>query len=186
MSSLRLTLLLSLLAAAPLAPLAAQESDVVFGSFVSFLAPAGRTPLTGLSLTLSGTPGFGLRLNGRTALRNGDAASPGATTVMPPWGLDADAVFGLSGRPFGGAHRSVATVGFVGYGIAATDSGAVRTVARNWSYGIGTTIPLGRMVDLFADSRWRMTRFVLPTARPRPSRTKELRFGLALHVGAGA
>ena len=101
---------------------------------------------------------------------------------MPHWGFDSDIAMPLSGRPFG-SSRSVGTFGFLGLGVAATDSAAVRAVRKNWSYGLGTTIPLGSVVEMFADSRWRMQQFVLPTAKPHPTRERELRFGLAFHFG---
>ncbi|MEP6496265.1 MAG: hypothetical protein ABJF01_26595 [bacterium] len=170
-------------ATAPIAPLLAQGSDVSISPFVSFLPTSGRSPLPGFALTIAGTPTFGLRLNARTALRKTNVGEVGTGSRIPPWGADADAVFALSGHPFGSSNRSVSTSAFIGFGAAATDTATSRVVTKNWSYGLGTTLPLGSILDVFLDSRWRMSRFVLPTASPHPTRTKELRFGLTFHVG---
>lgn len=169
----------------PAASLAAQHSDVGITPFVSFLSATGRTPMAGLALTLAGNPGFAIRMSGRTALKNTYAGGFGAGSLIPPWGADADAMIPLSGRPFNSRNRSAATFVFIGIGTAGTDSGATRVATKNWSYGVGTALPLGSVVDIFADSRWRMLRFVLPTASPRPARRKEFRFGLTFHVGGG-
>ncbi len=167
----------------PVCAVAAQGADVSLSPFVSFLAPTGMTPLAGLALGFSDSPGFAVRISGRTALRNTYTGAFGAGSVLPPWGADADAVLALSGRAFGASNRSVASFVFVGRGMAGADSADKRIVTNNWSYGIGTVLPLGSIVDLFADSRWRMQRFVLPTAKPRPEQVKELRFGLTFHMG---
>ena len=96
---------------------AAQGADLSFGTYASFLAPTGRSPLAGLSLSLAGSPGFALRLNGRTALRNTSPGGVPGHASIPPWGADIDAVFALSGAPFG-FNRTGATYGFVGRGMA--------------------------------------------------------------------
>ena len=172
--------LLSITLATPTVFLAAQQSDYAITPFVSFLAATGKAPLAGADLTLSGNPDMAIRMSARTAFRSVSANALDAGPRMPRWGADADIAMPLSGRPFG-RSRSVATFGFLGFGVAATDSAAVRAVRKNWSYGIGTTVPLGSVVELFADSRWRMQRFVLPTAKPRPTRERELRFGVSFH-----
>jgi hypothetical protein len=116
------------------------------------------------------------------AVRNGYTGASGPATILPPWGADADVLIALGGRAFTASHRSPASFLFVGIGASGTDSLGSRVTTRSWSYGLGTTLPLGSIVDLFADSRWRMDRFVLPTATPKPERVKELRLGLALHA----
>jgi hypothetical protein len=161
--------------------IAAQQSDYSITPFVSFLAATGKTPLAGIDLNLSGNPDLAMRFSGRTALRNTYAGSFGAGSLMPPWGVDFDIAAPLSGRPFG-ASRSISTFSFIGLGVAATDTATSRVVKKNWSYGLGTTIPLGSVVDIFADSRWRMQQFVLPTAHPRPTRARELRVGMTFHL----
>jgi cell wall-associated NlpC family hydrolase len=47
-------------------------------------------------------------------------------------------------------------------------------------------IPLGAAVDVFGEGRWRMSRFVLPTAALAPAPTNELRVGLSFHYGGGS
>jgi hypothetical protein len=167
------------------AALWAQGSDVSISPFVSFLPPTGKSPLAGLTAVVAGSPDFGLRLNGRMALRNTYTGEFGAGSWTPPWGADIDGVTALSGHPFGAKNRSASSVAFMGIGLAAADTGtgAARVMRKNWSYGLGTVLPVGTAVDLFADSRWRMERFVLPTAKPHPARVKELRFGLTFHMG---
>jgi hypothetical protein len=173
---------LSIMIATPTTFVAAQQSDYAITPFVSFLAATGKTPLAGVDLTLSGNPDMAIRMSGRTAFRTTSASGLDAGPRMPRWGLDADIAMPLTGRPFG-ASRGPATFGFVGFGLAATDSVAVRAVRKNWSYGLGAAVPLGSVVELFADSRWRMQQFVLPTANPHPTRERELRFGLSFHFG---
>jgi hypothetical protein len=160
---------------------AAQGADISFSPYASFLAPTGKSPLAGVSLSLAGSPGFALRLNARSALRNTSPGGVAGHASIPPWGADIDAVFALSGAPFG-SNRKGATYGFVGRGMAGADTADMRVVTHNWSYGFGTVLPLKSSVDLFADSRWRMRRFVLPTAKPHPEKTKEIRVGVTLHV----
>jgi hypothetical protein len=172
---------LLILTAGAIRAVSAQGTDLSLSPYASFLAPTGKSPLAGLSLSLAGSPGFALRLNGRTALRNTSPDGVAGHASIPPWGADVDAVFALSGAPFGPA-RTGATYGFVGRGMAGADTAEMRVVTQNWSYGVGTVLPLGSSIDLFADSRWRMRKFVLPTAKPHPEKTKEIRFGVTLHV----
>jgi hypothetical protein len=68
-------------------------------------------------------------------------------------------------------------------GRSAVDTANIRLVKKNWSYGVGTLVPLGGAADLFAEWRWRTSKLVLPTARPKPPRSKELRFGMSFHLG---
>lgn len=159
----------------------AQQSDVSVSPSLS-LPSAGIGALAGLGLTLAGSSGFALRASGRVALHKTNTGALGSAPSLPPWGADVDAVFALSGRPFGSRNRSAASFAFIGMGTAATDTADVRSVNKNWSYGIGTMLPLGSVVDLFVESRWRMARLVLPTASPKPARSKEIRFGMSFHV----
>src|SRR5204863_6339153 len=175
---------LSVLIATPTTFVAAQQSDYAITPFVSFLAATGKTPLAGVDLTLSGNPEMAIRMSGRTAFRSVSADALEAAPRMPHWAFDTDIAMPLTGRPYG-PSRGVATFGFLGFGVAATDSAAARSVRKNWSYGAGTVVPLGSVVEMFADSRWRMQQFVLPTAKPHPTRERELRFGLAFHFGSG-
>ena len=182
----RLAILSAIVIAAGPRPGQAQQSDVSISSFVSVPRSANARNLGGLGLTLAGSPGFALRATGHVALRNTYAGAPGAGTWMPAWGADVDAAFALSGRPFGSSNRSAASYAFLGFGTSARDTADLRLVSKNWSYGLGTMLPLGSFIDLFAESRWRMSRLVLPTATPKPARAKELRFGMSLHLSSTA
>jgi len=168
------------------ASLIAQQTDVLISPFISLPTASGTSSLAGLGLTLSGNPGFAIRTAARVALKNSYTGTLGANTWLPPWGADVDAVLALSGRPFGGRNRSPATFVFLGAGASARDTADARLITKNWSYGVGTAVPLGSIIDLFAESRWRMSQFVLPTASPRPTRTKELRFGFSVHFGGAS
>jgi hypothetical protein len=179
----RTTACLSVLVATPTIIVNAQQSDYAITPFVSFLSATGKTPLAGVDLTLSGNPEMAIRMSGRAAFRTMSADALAAGPRMPHWAFDTDIAMPLSGRPFG-KSRGAATFGFLGFGVAATDSAASRAVRKNWSYGFGAVVPLGSVTELFADSRWRMQKFVLPTAKPRPARDRELRFGVSFHWGS--
>lgn len=164
---------------------AAQKSDLSVSPFVSFLPAAGGNPLAGLALTLAGNGALGLRGSAHLSLDNRSQNSGlGSTSSLRPWGADADAMLSL-GRALGGSNRAISPFVFVGIGTAATDSLGYRVNHTNWSYGAGTAIPLGRAVDVFGEARWRMSRYVLPTAPGAPTPTNELRFGVSFHVGGG-
>jgi hypothetical protein len=169
---------LSVLIATPTIFAAAQQSDYAITPFVSFLSATGKTPLAGIDLTLSGNPEMAIRMSGRTAFRTMSADALAAGPRMPHWAFDTDIAMPLSGRPFG-TSRGVATFSFIGLGLAATDSAASRAVRKNWSYGLGAVVPLGSVIEMFGDSRWRIQKFVLPTAHP--TRERELRLGLSFH-----
>jgi cell wall-associated NlpC family hydrolase len=174
----------AVIAAALLTPslAAAQQSDLAISPFVSFLPAVGGNPLAGLAFTLAGNGGLGLRGSAHVALDNSPNSGLGASSSIRPWGADADAVFSL-GRAFGGYSRGLAPFVFAGIGTAATDSVGLRITRTNWSYGAGAAIPLGRVVDIFGEARWRMSRYVLPTAASAPTPTNEIRVGLSFHVG---
>lgn len=164
----------------------AQQSDVSVSPFVSFLPSTGASPLAGLALTLAGNGGLALRASGHLSLETTNDGSVGSSinyTSIRPWGADADAVLFLGGRYLGGYERTLSPYVFAGIGVAARDSLGTRLTRNNWSYGAGLTVPLGSAVDIFGESRWRMSRYVLPTARFAPTPTNELRFGLSFHVG---
>jgi len=162
-------------------PLLSQQSDAAISSSLSMPAKGGSGTLGGLAVTLAGSPGFALRASGHVALKNATVSTLGTRRWLRPWTADVDAVFALAGRPLGSRNRTAASYGFLGLGKSALDTANVRAVHKNWSYGIGTTVPLGAPLDLFAECRWRMSELVLPTARPKPTRSKELRFGMSLH-----
>lgn len=175
---------LAVAVAAPLSVSSAQ-SDIAISPFVSFLPTAGASPLAGLAIALSGNSGFALRGSGNLALENTNTNGFTSANTFRPWGADADLVFTLGGRSYGSYGRSLAPFVFAGIGVSGRDSLGSNVTHRNWSYGAGASIPLGSVLDLFAESRWRMSEYVLPTAQLAPSPTTELRFGLSFHVGTG-
>ena len=158
----------------------AQQSDVSITPFVSFLPSAGTSPLAGLALTIAGNGGLGLRASGHVALENYNEAGFGANGTLRPWGADVDALFMLGSR--GGLMPFV----FAGVGTAGHDSAGSNALRNNWSYGAGASLPLGGAFDVFGEARWRMSRYVLPTATLAPSPTKEFRVGLSFHVGGSS
>jgi cell wall-associated NlpC family hydrolase len=172
--------------ALPLAAAAAQQSDLQVSPFVTFMPTGGASPLAGLALTMAGNGGLALRASGHLSLENTNNtnASLGAAPTMRPWGADADAVIFLGGRYLGGYVRTASPYAFVGIGAAGRDSIGRSVITNNWSYGGGLTVPLGANIDLFGESRWRMSRYVLPTARFAPSPTNEFRVGVSFHVGS--
>src|SRR4051812_25521442 len=133
----------------------AQQSDVSVSPSLS-LPSNGGTRAAGLALTLAGSPRFALRASGQVALGRAETGSSAPTMSLPPWSVDADAVLALSGRPFGSRNRTAASYGFIGMGRSAVDTTNVRVINKNWSYGLGTLVPLGGALDLFAEWRWRM------------------------------
>ena len=174
--------LLSAIIAGNAYPLMAQQSDASISPSLSLPAKTGTGALGGLALTLAGSPGFALRASGNVALKSTSATTLGATTRLRPWTADVDAIFTLAGRPLGSRNRPAASYGFLGIGKSAMDTANVHATSKNWSYGIGSVVPLAAPIDLFAEWRWRISRFVLPTARPKPTRSKEVRFGISLHL----
>jgi hypothetical protein len=168
--------------AAPVAAASAQRSEMAVSPFVSFLPSTGASPLAGLALTLGGNSGLAFRASGTLALQNADN-SAAVSTETRPWGADADALLFFGHNS--GYSRSIAPFVFAGLGIEGVDNVANTTTRNNWSYGFGANVPLGSTIDLFGETRWRMTEFVLPTAEGAPSRTNELRVGLSFKVGGG-
>ena len=187
----RSTALRALAAAALLAPSAtalAQQTNVTVSPFVSFLPATGASPLAGLAITIAGNSGLALRASGHLSLENTNNVGVFGAPSIRPWGADADAVLFLGGRSYAGAPRGITPYVFAGLGVAGSDSlGQGRTTLRNdWSYGAGLSVPLGAAVELFGESRWRMSSYVLPTARYAPTPATELRFGVSLHLGGGS
>jgi len=166
----------------------AQQSELSVSPFVTFMPTTGASPLAGLALTLAGNSGLALRASGHLALENSNTTTTfGSAPGTRPWGADADAVLFIGGRYNRGYEpRTIAPYVFAGVGLAATDSLARSTITNNWSYGAGLTIPIAGAVDLFGESRWRMSRFVLPTAHFAPSPKNEFRVGISFHVGGGS
>jgi len=169
--------------AAPFLAAGAQQTGVSLSPFVTFLPTGGASPLAGLALTMAGNSGLALRASGHVSLENQNANSFGPPAIRP-WGADADAVLFLGGRGLGG-RRTLAPYVFAGIGTSGSDSLGQNVFRNNWSYGAGLTVPVAGAVDLFGESRWRMSQYVLPTARYAPTPTAELRFGISFHFGGG-
>lgn len=168
--------------AAPFASASAQQSGLAISPFVSFLPAGGASPLAGLALTLGGGSGFALRASGNVSLENSNSSGLLQSDGYRPWGADADAML-LLGRAFGGM-RSIAPYFFAGIGTTGDgQTSAFDSRQANWSYGAGLSLPLGSAVDVFGESRWRMSRFVLPSAYNAPASSNELRAGVTFHVG---
>jgi cell wall-associated NlpC family hydrolase len=177
---------IAMAAAAPIARLAAQQSDLQVSPFVTFMPTAGASPLAGLALTMAGNGGLALRASGHLSLENSNStATFGGAAAMRPWGADADAVLFLGGRYLGGYERTLSPYVFAGIGATGSDSIGRTVVKNNWSYGGGLIVPISSNIDIFGESRWRMSRYVLPTARFAPSPTNEFRVGISFHVGSG-
>ena len=170
--------------ATPFSFVMAQQSDVSVSPFVSFLPASGASPLAGLAIALAGTGGLALRASGHLALENSNANAFYGTNTFRPWGADADVVLFLGGHSSGGYSRGLTPFVFTGVGVAGNDSTGQNVTHNNWSYGAGATIPIGTAIEVFGESRWRMSQFVLPTASLAPSPTTELRFGLSFHIGS--
>jgi len=162
----------------------AQQSDVTISPFVSFLPATGASPLAGLAIALAGNGGLALRGSGHLALENSTGSSFYGANTFRPWGADADVVFSLGGHSYGGYNRGFSPFVFAGVGVSGNDSLGQNVTHNNWSYGAGATIPLGSAIAVFGESRWRMSRYVLPTASLAPSPTNELRFGLSFRIGS--
>jgi cell wall-associated NlpC family hydrolase len=163
----------------------AQQGDVSLSPFVTFLPTGGASPLAGLALTMAGNSGLALRASGHVALENRDAVGSFDAPTTRPWGADADAVLFLGGRGSMGYGRAISPYVFAGVGATGADDFGETVVRGNWSYGAGLTVPLGGAIDVFGESRWRMSQFVLPTARYAPSPVNEFRVGISLHFGGG-
>ena len=175
------------IAAIPFCTLTAQQSDLAISPFVSFLPSAGASPLAGLALTIAGNSGLGLRGSAHLSLQDpNDNTQFDSFATYRPWGADADLLLSIGGRAFGGNNRTFAPFVFAGIGTSGSDSTGRTVMKSNWSYGAGVSIPLGTALDVFAESRWRMSEYVLPTAQLAPMPTTELRFGLSFHVPTGS
>lgn len=169
----------SLLVAASTSEARAQQSDVSIGAFLSYLPTISSSPLAGLALTLANGP-MALRGSGHLSLENLDAST--TTAVTRSWGADADALLFLGGW----GRSAFAPFVFAGVGTSAADAEGFGDRQQGWSYGAGLSIPLGSALDIWAETRQRMTAFVLPTSYDAPTPRKEFRFGLSFHLGSAS
>lgn len=161
--------------ATPAARASAQQSDLAISPFVTFLPASGASPLAGLALTLGGGSGFAVRAGANVSLENSNNSGVLQSGGSRPWGADADAMLRLG--------RSFAPYLFAGIGTSGGRGAALDARQTNWSYGAGLSIPLAGPIDVFGESRWRMSRFVLPSAYNAPAPTNELRVGVTFHAG---
>lgn len=163
------------------------QSSVAISPFVSYVPSAATNPLAGMALTFGGTTGLALRGSADLSVSNPEktTTTTGEAGGYRPWAADADALLFLGGLGGGATvfSRSLAPYVFAGIGLTGGDSSGVNVVQHGWSYGVGTTIPLGFDADLFGEARWRMSKYVLPTSNMAPDSKSELRFGLSFHVG---
>jgi NlpC/P60 family len=163
----------------------AQQPDinVTLNPFVT-LMPRTSGPMTGLAITLAGGP-LAIRAGGHISLQErGAAGATNAAAATRPWGADADALAYLESFTYGDFVRFTPYV-FTGVSTAAVDSGSLRLVHQGWSYGGGMALPIGSVVGLFGEMRWRMSRFVLPDAADAPTPVSEVRLGVAFRIGSG-
>lgn len=194
------------LLAATAATAGAQQPDVSVSPFVTFLPTGSASPMTGLSLTLATGP-FALRAGGHISLQDRgpvsvpppptSSATTGTTTssttttttttatsAVRPWGADVDALAFFESYRYG-QYVAFTPYVFAGVSTSGVDSGSRRFSRQGWSYGGGLTLPIVSALGVFGEARWRMSRFVLPNAAEAPMPSREFRFGVSFHVGAG-
>jgi hypothetical protein len=168
---------------------AAGQSSVAVSPFVSYIPSAVTNPLAGFALTFGGTTGLALRSSAEMSIANPRIDSAAAQTGgYRPWAADADAMLFLGGLGGGATvfSRALAPYVFAGIGLSGSDSAGKNMTRNGWSYGAGATIPLGLYADIFAEARWRMQQYVLPTSHGAPDSKSSMRFGLSFHVGGSS
>lgn len=163
------------------------QSSVVVSPFVSYVPSATANPLAGFALTFGGTTGLAFRSGAELSIENPPRDSLNAGGYRP-WGADADAMLYLGGLGGGATvfQRALSPYLFIGLGITGGDSAGHNIVRQGWSYGVGASLPLGLDADLFAEARWRMPEYVLPTSRDAPDSKSAFRFGISFLVGGGS
>lgn len=180
-SSRRCSLLVAAAALSTIAPLGVAVGQSI-SPFVSYVPSASANPLAGMALTFGGTSGLALRGSAGMSIENSPPVTDSAAGGYRPWAADADAVLFLGGL----GSRAISPYVFSGIGLNGGDSAGVNVVHNGWSYGVGTTLPLGFNMGLFGEARWRMSKYVLPTSNMAPSPISEFRVGLSFHVGGGS
>ena len=166
---------------------AAAQSSVTVSPFASYVPSAAVNPLAGFGLTFGGTTGLALRSSAQLSISNPDSAAA-ARGGNRPWGADADVMLFLGGlgRGYTVFERTLNPYVFSGiFLMGSPDSSSRNSMVNGWSYGLGAAIPLGLHADLFGEARWRMPKYVMPTADDAPDSKSEMRFGLSFHVGGG-
>lgn len=164
---------------------AGAQSNVAVSPFASYVPSASSNPLAGFALTFGGTTGLALRSSAEISISNPDSAA--VIGHYRPWGADADAMLFLGGLGGGATvfRRALSPYLFAGIGLTGGDSAGRNSVSHGWSYGAGALLPLGLHADLFAEARWRLSQYVLPTSSNAPDAKSALRVGLSFHVGGG-
>ena len=162
----------------------AQQHGVTLNPFLAFLPTGNTESMTGLSLMLGGgTVAF--RAGAQMALPDRRPTEQPATTMSRrPWVADLDALAYLDNLSYGELITFAPYV-FVGVGSTAVDSGSLHVTRAGWSYGTGLSLPLGSAFGVYSEYRWRMSRFVSPSAPDAPAPTGEARIGLSFRIGAG-
>jgi hypothetical protein len=163
----------------------AQRSEMSISPFVALPRTEGLGRAAGLAFTVAANPDLALRFGGQVALKNTYAGSEPIPSALPPWAAEIDALGPISGRPFERSGTRVAgTYAIIGIGAGASDTADTRVTRKNWSYGLGISLPLGSVIDVVGESRWRIYKFVLPTAKQ--PKVKEYRLGLAFLLPSAA
>ena len=167
---------------------AGAQSSVAVSPFVSYIPSAATNPLAGFALTFGGTTGLALRSSAEMSISTPRIDSAAATGGYRPWGADADAMLFLGGLGGGATvfNRALSPYLFAGIGLTGRDSAGKNIVGHGWSYGAGATIPLGFHAGIFAEARWRLAEYVLPTSKGAPDSKSSMRFGLSFSVGGGS
>jgi hypothetical protein len=167
---------------------AGAQSSVAVSPFVSYIPSAATNPLAGFALTFGGTTGLALRSSAEMSISTPRIDSAAATGGYRPWGADADAMLFLGGLGGGATvfSRALSPYVFAGIGMTGGDSAGKNVVGHGWSYGAGATIPLGFHAGIFAEARWRLSEYVLPTSKGAPDSRSSMRFGLSFNVGGGS
>lgn len=164
-------------------PVAAQiEGRLQLYGALDNSSPFSRT-LGGIALSV-GTSYLGLR--GSAGVGTSSLASPGTAAqglADPIWSSDADLIVGPLDAGLGGVLMPYS---FAGVGIGSSAQPAALTDAiRNWSFGGGLELALGRTLSLNGEAR---SRRLLAEAAPADSqmmRGVEYRVGMAFHFGGG-
>lgn len=162
--------------------ISAQQPGVSLSPFVTFVPTGSANPMGGLALGVAGGP-LALRGSGHVSLQEHNAAAPAGVTARP-WGADADAIASLDGYSYG-ERLAIMPYVFTGVGVTALDTAALRITRTGWSYGAGLNAPVGSSLGLFAETRWRISKFVMPDAADAPPALREFRVGLNFRVGGG-
>ena len=162
----------------------AQQPGVSLSPFVTFPRNGDAGPLAGLTIGVTDGP-FSVRASGQFSMRDrAGLSTANASLVMRPWSADADALLYFA-RNDSDARLALTPYVFAGVGTTTTDSSVFHIRRGGWSYGAGTGLPLFSTLSAFAEARWRMSEYVLPTAPGAPKPSLETRVGLSFRVGSG-